>query len=86
MKNNLGKFLVLGFVIVLLAIAGILNSCAVPTDTNVINSSDFEGKAMKLVGQDSESGIGVYKVVDGSTVCYVAVNMLRYYEASIFCK
>jgi hypothetical protein len=67
--------------------AVVLNSCApAPENTNVIDSSDSESKNMKLLGQDNESGIGVYKVVDGTTVCYVTVNMLRYYPASIFCK
>lgn len=87
MKNRLGKFWALGFLVVLIIIAIMLNSCAPPPENiTTTNSSDSGNKNMKLIGQDEKSGIGVYKVTDGSTVCYIAVNMLRYNPASIFCK
>ena len=93
MKNNTGKFFLICFVIVMLAVVLSLSSCAPPPTDEYGNPQSFNstttpepvGKEMILVGQHGD--VQVYKMIDNITevTCYVTISTQRIQESSIFC-
>jgi len=93
MRGNLGKVFLLGFVIVMLVMVVLLNSCApAPTDSNgnpisILSTPVPEpiGNEMIIIGQHDD--VQVFKTIDNMTgvVCYVTINSREYEPSSIFC-
>jgi len=94
MKQRKMYFLLAILIVITLAVAFLLNSCAtaLPTDvygnTIITNPTSMPvpfGKEMILIGQHED--IQVFKIVDSITevTCYVTINSQRYQPSSIFC-
>jgi hypothetical protein len=90
MNRNLGRFFLVGFVVVMLIMVALLNSCAMATDVNgqpILPNTTPQpvGKEMILVGQHRD--VQVYKMIDNMTevTCYVTISTQQIQESSIFC-